>query len=926
MKRDTSEFKKRFQRWKKGEQVYSAGRFVEYQDGKDDETVIEKKLPEIIITPDKSTIQLRKNMQRIIPDKKLRNDFYQYLSSLDDHIEIPVTSDNDKLKRFLKLHSESNHPRIKYFKPKSVLDRSYYMNVPIWHPMHNTMHIARASHVIPELSHAFQYNNKLSYDLDLADNWYDTILQSIHRLPMGSDADRRSYSKAGHYENSAHNYIEPAIKDYVQGISDTYEDFKNNLKNRAESRNAQYYTKQLIEPYSNFFRKNRDRLEKSWNKLEAARENYKRKQDYYKDAYIKQGQKYPGYAEGKDDETIMAYYPDKDYYVGEASKLPEVVVTGKRKKKPKPYWVSPRKGGPGDMSLTASDVSKGIDAAIGPLMNWVTPSRYVGAIRESSNLGEFAVNMLSGKYGVTTDEYTAKHPILSILFNVGLDTAVPLATAGGFRAFKNYNASHLGKSNISRITTENAVSLTPEQWTAAQDAAIARGDVAEAQRLRDLHFKVSAPNTQIKDIQYHGAKGNAIFNVFDPKLIGQTDQGWAGRGYYFTPSKDYAKMYGSEPRAFYINAQKVHDGTASTYFGREDGPAAQAFKIIRKKHGNDGQQILDNLASSDAIRTSFPQTRPYNGTFEEVVTRNNNQMKLADAVTYDDKGVRIPLGSRDNFGVNDIRYSANTNPTPIKPITNREIYDDAMQVLKDPSILEYDDAIKWRYPEIENRQFSEDVQAVINNSILPRLEANRLRYRGTIMRPTVKSHIDDDLSRGYTYYPDQVFEDAGKSNSGGLYNPITDNIATRAYGNNKQTIHELRHRIDKGLPITDEEYNLLSDAYGKRFLELQENFKGANMHNERITTNGDARYQLLGEDNLKSLPVQKQNELIANATDEQIFNAVENSNGYGQAYIQYLRKLGELTPQLANSFRRSMMRVGAIVPPSIMLINNNKQK
>jgi len=145
----------------------------------------------------------------------LRNDFYQYLSSLDDHIEIPVTSDNDKLKRFLKLHSESNHPRIKYFKPKSVLDRSYYMNVPIWHPMHNTMHIARASHVIPELSHAFQYNNKLSYDLDLADNWYDTILQSIHRLPMGSDADRRSYSKAGHYENSAHNYIEPAIKDYV---------------------------------------------------------------------------------------------------------------------------------------------------------------------------------------------------------------------------------------------------------------------------------------------------------------------------------------------------------------------------------------------------------------------------------------------------------------------------------------------------------------------------------------------------------------------------------------------------------------------------------------------------------------------------------------------------------------------------------------
>ena len=32
-------------------------------------------------------------------------------------------------------------------------------------------------------------------------------------------------------------------------------------------------------------------------------------------------------------------------------------------------------------------------------------------------------------------------------------------------------------------------------------------------------------------------------------------------------------------------------------------------------------------------------------------------MKLADAVTYDDKGIRIPLGERDNFKSNDIRYA-----------------------------------------------------------------------------------------------------------------------------------------------------------------------------------------------------------------------------------------------------------------------------
>jgi hypothetical protein len=32
------------------------------------------------------------------------------------------------------------------------------------------------------------------------------------------------------------------------------------------------------------------------------------------------------------------------------------------------------------------------------------------------------------------------------------------------------------------------------------------------------------------------------------------------------------------------------------------------------------------------------------------------QYKLADAITYDNNGVRIPLGKRDNFNINDIRY------------------------------------------------------------------------------------------------------------------------------------------------------------------------------------------------------------------------------------------------------------------------------
>jgi len=41
----------------------------------------------------------------------------------------------------------------------------------------------------------------------------------------------------------------------------------------------------------------------------------------------------------------------------------------------------------------------------------------------------------------------------------------------------------------------------------------------------------------------------------------------------------------------------------------------------------------------------------------EVVVGDNRQIKLADAVTYGDDGVRIKLEDRDNFGNPDIRYS-----------------------------------------------------------------------------------------------------------------------------------------------------------------------------------------------------------------------------------------------------------------------------
>jgi hypothetical protein len=208
--------------------------------------------------------------------------------------------------------------------------------------------------------------------------------------------------------------------------------------------------------------------------------------------------------------------------------------------------------------------------------------------------------------------------------------------------------SHPIKSNP-QITTENAASMTPEQWTAAQDAAIARGDMDEAQRLRDLHFEVSAPNTVAsvngQPLQlYHGT--SATFNAFDISKYGSTDGGTFGRGVYTTPVKEYAELYGKNNMPLYMKLDNPRD----------------------YRNVSIGDLMAEKLAFGDDFATGIgidgalgrPSWKGFKG-LEEYVSHNPENIKSSLSVTYDNNGVRIPLGERDNFGVNDIRYQRATD-------------------------------------------------------------------------------------------------------------------------------------------------------------------------------------------------------------------------------------------------------------------------
>ena len=193
---------------------------------------------------------------------------------------------------------------------------------------------------------------------------------------------------------------------------------------------------------------------------------------------------------------------------------------------------------------------------------------------------------------------------------------------------------------------KSGVDWSSEMWDKAYMDAINSGNIQETQRLRDLHFKQSAPNTKFQGIYYHGSSKS--FNIFDPKLIGSTDQGWMGRGYYFTPNEEYGKMYG-KTRGFYLNATTPMEGSGISWFNKD-------IPQVLTKNNPKLMEVEKRSKLADSARGTSLQTQPYNGEFEEDVMKNNTQMKLADAVTYDDQGNIIPLSKRDNWLNPDIRY------------------------------------------------------------------------------------------------------------------------------------------------------------------------------------------------------------------------------------------------------------------------------
>lgn len=241
------------------------------------------------------------------------------------------------------------------------------------------------------------------------------------------------------------------------------------------------------------------------------------------------------------------------------------------------------------------------------------------------------------------------------------------------------------------ITEENAHLMTPEQWTAAQDTAIARGDMQEAQRLSDLHADVNGYSIDV----YHQTSNK--FHTFK-----------VGPQYTKHAKVDFATPYGiftkgSEEQVALPGDVQMHlrgkMKNPLVFNNREEleqylmdniPKISKYIKVMRKARAEGNRDLYRAYAIDikpevdkyfrelgiDGIILKEDHAHFKNATiFDTNIFLNPEQVKSANAVTYID-GVRVPLGERHNSKVKDTRFFNRGNTsTPYPGVNPAEIGD-----------------------------------------------------------------------------------------------------------------------------------------------------------------------------------------------------------------------------------------------------------
>ena len=184
-------------------------------------------------------------------------------------------------------------------------------------------------------------------------------------------------------------------------------------------------------------------------------------------------------------------------------------------------------------------------------------------------------------------------------------------------------------------------SMEPDTRLKSLDApymeAVKSGNKSKAQKLVQQAAEAAMPKSVVRDSKgkllktYHYTNSN--FTAFDRSTARTGNE---MDGFFFAPDAESTREYGKRQIVAYLNITNL-----------------AVDPVLDRKFDDSGTLLREKLAAQgyDGV------ARTENGKIYEYMVFDPEQIKLADAVTYDDAGNAIPLSERFNMGKKDIRYS-----------------------------------------------------------------------------------------------------------------------------------------------------------------------------------------------------------------------------------------------------------------------------
>lgn len=163
------------------------------------------------------------------------------------------------------------------------------------------------------------------------------------------------------------------------------------------------------------------------------------------------------------------------------------------------------------------------------------------------------------------------------------------------------------------------------------------------------------------------------------------------------------------------------------------------------------------------IYERYPQVREA----QEIMLKDGRQLKSADAVTFDDNGIRIPLGKRDNFNRNDIRYGF---IPPVAAGLGLSLYnqDNQMQHSLGGHLNKFEEG--GNTDDTKYQAFLEDLKNHAPNLAAPSRNYNMRRYWELRGKPSNWAEAQRDFNYLYNVKEDPMFT---LENDGAYHAPST---------------------------------------------------------------------------------------------------------------------------------------------------------